>query len=777
LNVTVAERTAEAKGASERTLTIPLARAEIPERTWIGVAVTLAFVVLLPLFPVAVGFWVAAVRPRDKLAWVVLALMVAFGCLDNGQQASWGPWLRDFGVAFAKLTRSTLLLWFLLFAVYFPEPFPAESRWAKWMRMKWVLIVPWVLFALANVITAIGQIESYKAIQFLEHVPAVARRLETVVAITTALCAAACLAAKYYFAKSADSQRRLRWLYGSLVVIFVLAVILVAASTINSAYRQPVVNLDVGAYVAFLVFPLTLAYVILVHRAMDIRPALRQGLQYALASNGVRVIQIVITAAMLLLALRIATRSQGSLIETTMVAAVGLLAVSSVRRGAEKLRAWIDLRFFRETYDTEQVLSELSQQARNILEPLPLIESVAMRLAETLHVSRLAVLLETGSPYEPAYAIGYGGLPLVSLPQSSATVKVLVEEKQAVHVYLDDPDSWVFRTPETSEEERGKLAQLSAELLLPLAGRDKLLGFISLGPKRSEAPYSGNDLRLLMSVATQTGLALENARLMTAVADNARKLERFSRELEIAREVQERLFPQELPPIHGIDYWGTCRPALGVGGDYYDFVALPRGRLGIAIGDVSGKGIAAALMMASLQASLRGEVSRDPEDLALLISHVNRLLYHVSSSERYATFFYADYEPARRTLTYVNAGHNPPLLLRKKARPRPDCSPGWEVLRLKTGGTVVGLLESFPFEQESLELYPGDMMVAFTDGITECMNLQQEEWGEERFIAVVEQCGNMAAQETIARALEATDAFAGGATQHDDMTLVVLKVK
>lgn len=166
--------------------------------------------------------------------------------------------------------------------------------------------------------------------------------------------------------------------------------------------------------------------------------------------------------------------------------------------------------------------------------------------------------------------------------------------------------------------------------------KDKLLGFISLSQKRSEEPYSGTDLRLLKSVAAQAGLALENSRLTSAIAEEVAHRERLNREVEIAREVQERLFPQKLPPVAGLDYCGKCRPALGVGGDYYDFLALPGGRLGIALGDVSGKGIAAALMMASLEASLRAEAMRGTDDLAALVQNVNRLVYDATAENRYS---------------------------------------------------------------------------------------------------------------------------------------------
>src|SRR5579862_6941367 len=168
------------------------------------------------------------------------------------------------------------------------------------------------------------------------------------------------------------------------------------------------------------------------------------------------------------------------------------------------------------------------------------------------------------------------------------------------------------------------------------------------------------------SSAAQTTLAQEVARLTTAIGREMAQREALNRELEIAREVQEHLFPQSLPPAPGLDYCGQCRPAREVGGDYYDFLELPGGKLGIAVGDVSGKGVGAALMMASLEASLRAlaSVVEDPADL---MARVNRLVYQASSANRYATLFYAEYDPATRRLTYVNAGHNPPIVVRKNA--------------------------------------------------------------------------------------------------------------
>src|SRR4029077_12555865 len=398
---------------------------------------------------------------------------------------------------------------------------------------------------------------------------------------------------------------------------------------------------------------LTLAYVIVVQKAMGVGVALRQGLQYAFARNGIRLLRILAVTAVAIAAGITVTDPSRNRPEKIAVIAVGLAAVFSIRGLGDWLRTWGDRRFFREAYNAEHVLAELSDQVPAMVEPKSLLETVAARISETLHVPPVAVLLGGGEMHRLAFAMGYADLSNVSFSRNTGTTKVLQRQKEPARVFLNDRDSWLYREENINDEERGKLAALHSELLLPLAVRDKLLGFISLGPKKSEEPYTGSDVRLLKSVAAQTGLALENANLMREIANEVAQRERLNREVEIAREVQERLFPQTLPPIAGLDYAGYCRPALGVGGDYYDFLALPQGHLGVAIGDVSGKGIAAALMMASLQASLRGEATRAPENLSAAIANINRLVYEASSANRYATFFYGQYDPANHKFDYV----------------------------------------------------------------------------------------------------------------------------
>ncbi len=769
-NIAVVLRSSDPANSGERTIILPVKSTSLDPWRLAGALVLYFF---LPAICVLLGFWVAFQRPRDPMAWLLLALMLTFPHLFESYKAeAWPPWWREAAMLYHVALGSMLPLVMFLFGRFFPEPFEPRSSFDRiWRTMQWALAVPFTVFALIGAVESVIGLSNYRAAWAIERRTHPLDGLMQVAVYILISSFFAALGTKYGKSRSPDARRRLRIFYWGSTIAWTPGLIAtfyakVQGQSLADAFPQ----WGILAVLAPLVlFPLTLAYVIVVHKAMGVGVALRQGLQYALATNGVRALQILLVVAVAFAAVDILSDPLHGRLLKVAVILVGIILVLRIRKFADHLRAWLDRRFFREAYDAEQVLSELSEQVRTMVEPKSLLETVAARISQTLHVPQVAVLLGGDGLYRPAYAMGYGDLSGVAFPSMAATTRLLQEQKEPARVYLNDLDSWLYRDTGVTDEERGKLARLQSELLLPLAVRDKLLGFISLGPKKSEEPYTGSDVRLLKSVAAQTGLALENANLMREIADEVAQRERLNREVEIAREVQERLFPQTLPPIVGLDYAGYCRPALGVGGDYYDFLALPQGHLGVAIGDVSGKGIAAALMMASLQASLRGEATRAPENLAAAISNINRLVYEASSANRYATFFYGQYDPTSHKFDYVNAGHNPPMLF--------HCAAGkWSVTRLDIGGTVVGLLESYPYQQGSVSLAAGDLLIAFTDGISEAMNASDEEWGEESLIKTIESCDVLGAMEIMNRVFAAADAFVGGAKQHDDMTLVVMRV-
>jgi len=241
---------------------------------------------------------------------------------------------------------------------------------------------------------------------------------------------------------------------------------------------------------------------------------------------------------------------------------------------------------------------------------------------------------------------------------------------------------------------------------------------------------------------------------------------RATQELEIAKQVQARLFPQMLPPMETLDYAGSCIQARQVGGDYHDILDLGRGRFGLVIGDISGKGIAAALLMANLQANLRSQCAVALDDLERLLCSVNRLFYENTSESSYATLFFAEYDDHARSLRYVNCGHLPALVLRQDGA----------VERLGSTATLVGIFEEWDCSIAECQLSAGDALALYTDGITESFNDTGEEFGEQRLIEALRRHRELAPQAVIASIVDEVRQFSPH-EQYDDITLIVAKCR
>ncbi len=718
----------------------------------------------MPLLCILVGFWTVLVRPRDPQAWLLLGMLGCFAhsVVHPGPFASSLGAVGSFFQALHTGMNGSWSLFMFLFGWVFPRRAPWQHRytWAA-AAMAGILLLSVVALVLRDSLVIHAD-----PLAWGSSIDALTGWLGRIQLLQMAGIGGffALLSYKRFALSDPDSRRRLQSILAgagiALTPLFLILLWAIFTGRNGSAIPEFVV---VPALLAMCVFPVTLGYVIVVHRAFGVGVVLRQGLQYALARRGVRILQALLVLAILLTAVTLAAQPGMNRPKILQVVGVGTILVIFLQRGAELLARWVDRRFFREAYNAEQVLASLSDDVRTMVETRPLLEAVATRIGEALHVDRIILLLRDSGQFQPAYAMGCDDGLSQPLPETARTAELLRKQRLPLRVYLDDTNSWIYREGLTTEE-TAWLYATGAELLLPLAVKDKLLGFASLGRKRSEEPYSGTDIRLLQSVAVQTGLALENSQLAAAITEAVAQRERLNREVEIAGEVQERLFPQNLPDIPGLDYWGYCRPARGVGGDSYDFLQLENGTFALSIGDVSGKGIPAALLMASLQSALRAQAMSLPPDLGVMMSTMNRLIYDSSPSNRYATLFYGQYDPSTRLLTYVNGGHNPPMVLRGDA-----------IHRLEEGGPVVGLFRPAKFQQGTFPIEPGDVLVGFTDGVSEAMNPDDEEWSEESLGSFLQTIPGATARQMIPRIMDAADAFASGAPQHDDMTLIVVR--
>lgn len=238
---------------------------------------------------------------------------------------------------------------------------------------------------------------------------------------------------------------------------------------------------------------------------------------------------------------------------------------------------------------------------------------------------------------------------------------------------------------------------------------------------------------------------------------------RLREDMAIARQVQHNLFPRHLKPVPALEYAGACHQAGAVGGDYYDFLDLDGARLGAVLADVSGKGISAALLMANLQATLRSQCSMSVAGLATLLRAVQKLYFESTEPHHFATLFFCAFDPATRRLSYVNCGHNPPILLRA----------GGEVERLGPTATVLGLLPDWTCAEEAVTLGPGDLLLVYSDGVTEAGRDREDEFGEERLVELLKELRGLAAPALVDRVIEAARAW-GGPVQEDDLTVVAL---
>jgi serine phosphatase RsbU (regulator of sigma subunit) len=269
-------------------------------------------------------------------------------------------------------------------------------------------------------------------------------------------------------------------------------------------------------------------------------------------------------------------------------------------------------------------------------------------------------------------------------------------------------------------------------------------------------------------------------RLKTALEEErAAEQRRLEQEIDIARVVQMRLLPRSDPGVPGLDCHAVCRPARGVSGDYYDYLGLGDAKLGIAVGDVVGKGISAALLMASLQASFRSFASIGvvDMDMSAITSVVNRQMYLLTEPNRFATLFWAVYDERRASLAYVNAGHCPAFVLRSVVGGSPQSGrPPCVVERLPTTGLPLGVLEKARFRSGMVSLRPGDLVALFTDGVTEAFDAAGSEFGEARLENVLRDNARLGAAALCRVVLEAVDDFRGDTLQQDDATLLIARV-
>lgn len=305
-----------------------------------------------------------------------------------------------------------------------------------------------------------------------------------------------------------------------------------------------------------------------------------------------------------------------------------------------------------------------------------------------------------------------------------------------------------------------QIQQIRSLMCAPLRNNKEVIGLIYVDSRQRAGLFTQTDLHILTHLANIAAVKLENARLF----EQAVAVERMEQELQKAAELQNHLLPGAGPDIPGFQVYGSSISCRAVGGDYYDYIEMPDGRLAIGLGDVAGKGLSAALLMTSFQASLRAlsELDLSPADT---ISRLNRLLCRALPDNRFVTFFYAVLDPETRNLKFVNAGHNPPSVVRADGTRE----------SLGQNGPPLGMFEESQYSMNDLELAPGELLVCYSDGISEAESPKGEEFGEERLTGLVENQRALPPVEIVQHVNSTLNDHCRGTSQQDDITLVVLK--
>ena len=297
-------------------------------------------------------------------------------------------------------------------------------------------------------------------------------------------------------------------------------------------------------------------------------------------------------------------------------------------------------------------------------------------------------------------------------------------------------------------------------LSVPLNVKGKMIGLVNLFNKKNKTGFSENDQRILSIIAAQSAQVIESARLYK----QEQVLRGIEEDLLVAREIQKQLLPKETPKVKGYDIAGYSLSAKEVGGDYYDFIEINEKKLAICLGDISGKGIPASLIMANLQATLRGH-AHSSLSCANCLEKSNTQLYHSTDIQKFATLFYSVLDIEKNQLFYSIAGHNPPIYINNSN----------DVKMLEAGGTVLGFLEKTSYDEETFTMAKGDILTIYSDGITEAGDHDESYYEEWRLIQVLKKHKDKPASVIIDNIIDEVLKFSNNSSQNDDMTLIIVK--
>jgi sigma-B regulation protein RsbU (phosphoserine phosphatase) len=596
-----------------------------------------------------------------------------------------------------------------------------------------------------------------------------------------------CLWLGYRMADTAGRRRLRVIMWGSLLGFGSLLLVLVMEATNTEEKLATIWNwLQSSTLFTLPLVPISFAYAIVRHRIIPIGLILRRGVRYLLVSRGSILLVLLFTGLIVtaLLSLLFKYLRPSALTVGLVSAAEGIAAWQAARWLHRRyLAPVIDRQFFRQAYDAQQIVADLSESLRTTTEIPRLLGTVANKLQAALQTESVAIFLRDGQTgdYRSVYACEYDRAegrvvdrPLaVRLPRYAATLAQIAQTGEPLELDGGDPEFDLTAKDQSrlAAEERQTLLELKASLLLPLKTKDALPGVVALGSRLGDLPFSGEDKRLLQSVGAAASLALENAQLVERMLAEARRRQEIeaenqqrAKEMEEARQLQLSMLPQGVPYLPHVEIAACMKPATEVGGDYYDWRLGADGTLTIAIGDATGHGLKAGTMV-TVTKGLFNHLA-EQADLVATLSQTSLALKRMNLRSLFMAM----------TLVRLKGNHfqcsvagMPPILIYRAA--------AQTVEEIPLRGAPLGGLTDYAYRQAETILSVGDVVLLLSDGLPERFNAAGEMFGYDRSKESLLANAHAAPQAVIDHLLQTGDDWAAGKAADDDMTFVALKMK
>jgi sigma-B regulation protein RsbU (phosphoserine phosphatase) len=546
--------------------------------------------------------------------------------------------------------------------------------------------------------------------------------------------------------------RLVLWGTGTGIFSFflVLVLFLVFRPWVITMGASFIMGIFIFVFLSLLLSPLSFIYAFGKYRLLEVEGKIKRGTR-----------RIAITAALLMVFFAILYSLSGFILSKigtenqAVIPALALVLAVGFTPAQKKVQGILERKIYPERTQLKNMLRDFLSNALAVSDRNTFWSELEERLADILHVDSVMTVLNAG---EDRLMLLRGGGETPFMPEDTFAVTLSEFEDRPMMVDEILATGTVHLTP----QERQWLTEHDVAVALPLASRNRMIGFLAIGMKRTRQDFEAADVELLRSLSFQVAVAGENLRLLE---ENVEK-QRMENELSMARKVQEGLLPATMPETPGLEVFGTSLSCLEVAGDYFDVINLDENRSVLAIGDVSGKGAGAAMLMSNLQASIRTAM-KIGSDLKTMIEQINDLIFDNTQAHQFITFLAGVYDHSTGTFDYVNAGHNPPLLVRKDGT----------LTLLESGGLILGALSDMKYEQESIKLEKGDLLFLYTDGLSEAENPEGDMYDEERVEEFVKRNHAMDIGEMVELLASEVQEFMNGMERKDDLTLLIAKVK